>query len=323
METTACTGGGVGSGFLIAPDMVATVAHVVEGAVSIAVRNGSRTTTGTVVGIDARADLALVRTRQPFSGHVFTLEQGEPEVGIDVGAIGYPLGGPESLTKGSVSGLGRTIDVGNGPLRGLIQTDAGINPGNSGGPLLDTLGQVVGLVDAKRTDASAIGYAIPANTAHTPLEKWRSAPGRVRTAGDCSTPTAPDSVNVSVNDHTQDPDGPAIADAFSTYANAINSGDYATAYAVLSPSEQNRVRFDEFANGNQTSFLVTFDLDSIAATATGDRVEVRFTSVQRSSMGYHGQTCSNWAMTYMVTAASDGTWLIDKATPHPRSPAPC
>jgi len=72
---------------------------------------------------------------------------------------------------------------------------------------------------------------------------------------------------------------------------AINSGDYATAYSVLSPSEQDRVRFDEFANGNQTSFLVTFDLDSVAATATGDRVEVRFTSVQRSSMGYHGQTC--------------------------------
>jgi S1-C subfamily serine protease len=54
---------------------------------------------------------------------VFPLDSSQPEVGTDVGAIGYPLAGQESLTKGSISGLARTIDVGNGPLGGLIQTD--------------------------------------------------------------------------------------------------------------------------------------------------------------------------------------------------------
>ena len=322
VETTACDGGGVGTGFLIAPNMVATVAHVVEGGVSIVVRQGTTTTTGTVIGIDPRADLALVRTSVPLTGHVFTLDQTQPEVGVDVGAIGYPLGGPESLTKGSVSGLGRTIDVGNGPLRGMIQTDAGINPGNSGGPLLDTSGTVVGLVDAKRTDASSIGYAIPANTAQAALESWRTSPSPVHTASHCSAPTAPDSVNLRVNDHTQHPDGPAIADAFATYANAINSGDYHTAYDQLSPHEQSLVPFEEFASGNETSFIVTMDLDTIDAAGSNDQVDVRFTSVQSPSMGHNGQTCSEWTMTYTLTPSA-GSWLIDRAQPHPGSPNPC
>jgi S1-C subfamily serine protease len=165
IETTACNGGDVGSGFLIAPDLVATVAHVVTGAVSIVIRTNGTTTTGTVVGIDTQSDLALVKTPTPLSGHVFSLDSSQPEVGTDVGAIGYPLAGPESLAKGSISGLGRTIDVNDSSLDGLIQTDAPVNPGNSGGPLLAVDGTVVGLVDAMAAGANGIGYAIPAQSA--------------------------------------------------------------------------------------------------------------------------------------------------------------
>ncbi|GAB3652307.1 hypothetical protein GCM10027596_01280 [Nocardioides korecus] len=323
VETTACDGGGVGSGFLVAPNLVATVAHVVEGSVSIALRQGSTITTGTVVGMDRQADLALVRLQTPMTGHVFTLDPAQPEVGTDVGAIGYPLGGPESLTKGSVSGLDRTIDVGNGPLRGLIQTDTGINPGNSGGPLLDTSGTVVGLVDAKNAEAAGIGFAIPTSTARAAFDGWRASPQSIDTGGHCELPTAPEDVDLHVNDHTDDPDGPGIAEVFTEYGQAINSGDYEAAYALLSSREQGKIPFQSFADGNATSFIVSFDMDSARDAADGAKeVSVRFTSVQDPSMGAHHQGCSAWTMTYTMVDEGEG-WRVDRARSAPGSPAAC
>lgn len=322
VETTACDGGGVGSGFLIAPTLVATVAHVVEDGVSIVLRQGSTITTGTVIGMDTDRDLALVRAETPLDGHVFSLDRSEPEVGTDVAAIGYPLGGPESLTKGSISGLGRSIEIEGTTLRGLIQTDAGINPGNSGGPLLDVSGSVVGLVDAKRTDATGIGYAIPASTATASFNAWRSDPQEVSTGSSCESPTAPDDVDVAIEDHSESPDGSEVESTFSTYANAINAGDYTTAYEQLSPAARGRTTFDDFENGNQTSFIITFDIDSIATDGSRREVRARFTSVQDASMGSDGQACSEWSMTYTLVSSADGM-LIDRATPDADSPTAC
>ncbi|MFN2590239.1 MAG: S1C family serine protease, partial [Actinomycetota bacterium] len=79
---------------------------------------------------------------------------------------GFPLGLVPTVTKGIVSAENRSIPVGNGDtsqrLRGLIQTDAAINPGNSGGPLVDSLGQVVGIntAAAKASTAQNIGFSI-------------------------------------------------------------------------------------------------------------------------------------------------------------------
>ena len=322
VETTACDGGGVGSGFLITPTLVATVAHVVEDGVSIVLRQGSTITTGTVIGIDPETDLALVRARTSLTGHVFSLDDDEPDVGTDVAAIGYPLGGPESLAKGSVSGLGRTIHVEGVTLRDLIQTDAGINPGNSGGPLLDTTGVVVGLVDAKETDASGIAYAIPASAAVKSLRAWQADPHRVSTGDDCEAPTAPDDVNVAIQDHSESPEAPEVKSTFSTYANAINTGDYPAAYEELSPAARGRFGFDDFANGNESSFIVTFDIDSITTGGSVRQVRARFTSVQDTSMGSDGQACSEWAMNYSLVPSASG-WLIDRAMGDPGSPTPC
>ena len=127
IETTACGGGSVGTGFLVAPGLVATAAHVLAGARVIVVRADSGGRIGDVIGLDEGHDLALVRTTpRSLSGHVFPLADADPEVGATVAAIGYPLAGPRSLTRGAVSAL----------LPGFIQTDAAVNPGNSGGPLL-------------------------------------------------------------------------------------------------------------------------------------------------------------------------------------------
>jgi S1-C subfamily serine protease len=102
-----------------------------------------------------------------------------------VGEVAIAIGSPrgtfsDTITQGIVSGLGRTIDVGDGlsrrttHLTGLIQTDAAINPGNSGGPLLDAAGKVIGIVTASASNSQGVGFAIPIAAA---LPLIRSAAG--------------------------------------------------------------------------------------------------------------------------------------------------
>ena len=72
------------------------------------------------------------------------------------------------MTVGVVSALGREIDsVTRRKIRDVIQTDAAINPGNSGGPLLNSLGELIGVNTAIYSPSGAssgIGFAIPINT---------------------------------------------------------------------------------------------------------------------------------------------------------------
>jgi len=87
-------------------------------------------------------------------------------IGEKVIAIGSPLGNSHSLTSGILSGINRDIDVNVAhdktvKLKGLIQTDAAINFGNSGGPLLNSLGELIGINNATAQSADGIGYAIP------------------------------------------------------------------------------------------------------------------------------------------------------------------
>ncbi len=80
------------------------------------------------------------------------------------------------LTRGIVSALDRTIDTGNGPLRGLIQTDAAISSGNSGGALVAANGDVIGINTAVAASggsvtASNIGFAISIDTAMATVDR--------------------------------------------------------------------------------------------------------------------------------------------------------
>jgi S1-C subfamily serine protease len=186
IETTTCDGEAVGTGILLTPRLIATVDHVVDGATSIALkRDGKVVGRGTVIGTDSARDVALIRSDQPIVGHRFKLASRAPRLGEDVAAIGFPLALPLTVTRGSVSGLGRTIPIDGINRTRLVQTDAAVNRGNSGGPLMTDSGLVVGLVDLGTTEANGLAFAVGAQTAGPLLTAWASAPQPV-SATTCS-----------------------------------------------------------------------------------------------------------------------------------------
>ena len=187
IEVETCEGTGTGTGFLVGPNLIATVEHVVNGATAIELKRSSRSLgTATVVGEDRARDLALLRTSVPVKGYRFTLADRAPRLGEDVAALGYPLGLPFSVTRGSVSGSDRSIPIDGVTRRKLIQTDAAVSPGNSGGPLLvPGSKEVVGLVDLDATVADGIAFAVSAEVARPLLQAWQVAPQPIALAPLC------------------------------------------------------------------------------------------------------------------------------------------
>lgn len=163
---------GSGTGFVWDPSgLIVTNFHVITGAHRLTVTLQDRSEfDAEVIGVAPEKDLAVLRIQNPPAG-LITLPLGdssELSVGRKVLAIGNPFGLDTTLTTGVVSALGREIRApGNRTIRGVIQTDAAINPGNSGGPLLNSLGQLVGVNTAIYSPSGAsagIGFAIPVNT---------------------------------------------------------------------------------------------------------------------------------------------------------------
>jgi hypothetical protein len=172
IETTAATG----SGFFVAPALVLTNKHVVNGGSSMRVRFADGKTSSAYVSTTAAdADLALVRVEQPpVSQPTLTLGKATSvQVGEEVLAVGSALGLLQStVTRGIVSAV-RSI----GGLT-FIQTDAAINPGNSGGPLVDGTGRVIGITTAKVSSAESLGFAIAIDHATTLLQGQTSVARR-------------------------------------------------------------------------------------------------------------------------------------------------
>jgi len=163
---------GAGTGFVWDKSgLIVTNFHVIAGAHRLTVTLHDRSEhDAEVIGLAPEKDLAVLRIEDP-PDHLVTLPLGDSSeltVGRKVLAIGNPFGLDTTLTTGIVSALGREIQApDNRRIRGVIQTDAAINPGNSGGPLLNSLGQLVGVNTAIYSPSGAsagIGFAIPVNT---------------------------------------------------------------------------------------------------------------------------------------------------------------
>ena len=175
----------IGSGIIIdgRRSLVLTNAHVVNGASDISVRLlDGRTFSADVVGAEPDFDIAVLRLRGASDLPAVAMgDSTDLMPGESVIAIGNPYGFSHTVTTGVVSALDRTIEGDAGVFTDLIQTDAAINPGNSGGPLLNVLGELIGINTAIYDRAQGIGFAIP-------ISKARRVVDEILDQGHVSTP---------------------------------------------------------------------------------------------------------------------------------------
>ena len=134
-----------GSAFFISKDgYLLTNHHVVEDASKVTIMlNDRREIDATVVGSDARTDVALLKVNGNNFPALTTGNVDQLKVGQPVLAIGSPFGFDYSASAGIVSAKSRNM-MGESSVP-FIQTDVALNPGNSGGPLFNQQGQVVGV----------------------------------------------------------------------------------------------------------------------------------------------------------------------------------
>ncbi len=161
-----------GSGVIVSDDgYIITNNHVIDEASEIKVTlSNKKSYTAKLVGTDPSSDLALLKVEA--SGLPFLLYGNSDQVKIGqwVLAVGYPLNLETTVTAGIVSAKARTLGLNarksNTPIESFIQTDAAVNQGNSGGALINTTGELVGIVSAIASPTGAYAgysYAIPVN----------------------------------------------------------------------------------------------------------------------------------------------------------------
>ncbi len=159
----------LGSGVIIDGKraLVLTNAHVISGAGSIKARlSDGREFSAELVGAGPDFDLAVLQLKDAKDLPEAEMgDSGDLFIGETVIAIGNPYGFNHTVTTGVISAVNRSVRTDQGVYSDFVQTDAAINPGNSGGPLVNLLGQVIGINTAIHARAEGIGFAIPVNKA--------------------------------------------------------------------------------------------------------------------------------------------------------------
>ncbi|MFH0129441.1 trypsin-like peptidase domain-containing protein [Variovorax sp. VaC1] len=158
----------LGTGFIVSADgLILTNAHVVARGTQINVKLPDRREfKARLIGLDAVADVALLKID---ANGLPTVRIGEPasvEPGDGVVAIGSPYGFGNSVTAGIVSAKGRLLP--GAEYMQFLQTDVPINPGNSGGPLFNLRGEVIGInsrIYSRSGGYQGLSFAIPIDAA--------------------------------------------------------------------------------------------------------------------------------------------------------------
>jgi serine protease Do len=156
---------GMGTGIVVDQrGYIITNHHVVQGVRRIQVTLSDNTQHfARLVSFDPITDLAVIKVDAQRQLPVIKMGiSSDLMEGEEVIAIGNAYGYENTVTRGIVSALHRTVQVSDTQqYEDLIQTDASINPGNSGGPLMNIDGEMIGVNVAVRAGAQGIGFAIP------------------------------------------------------------------------------------------------------------------------------------------------------------------
>jgi tetratricopeptide (TPR) repeat protein len=148
-----------GSGFFVAVDKIITNRHVIEKSnrVEIHLANGKKFPVKGVLAIDGEGDLALLQVELPPNMAVpLPIVQRVPLEGESIVVVGNPYGLEGSVSNGIVSAVREISGYGR-----IIQITAPISPGSSGSPVVNMLGQVIGVATLQAAEGQSLNFAVP------------------------------------------------------------------------------------------------------------------------------------------------------------------
>lgn len=183
-----CGGVQTGSGFVAAPGLVVTNAHVVAGIDRPSVQDGEGTHAATPVLFDPALDVAVLRT-SGLAGPPLAVFEGIVDRGTGGAVLGFPGGG--GFTAGPAAVLRRFEAVGRDiygrdlTRRDVYQLQANVRQGNSGGPFVNPEGTVLGVIFAASTNDANVGYALTSAQVIPSIDAARGRTQAVDT-GECT-----------------------------------------------------------------------------------------------------------------------------------------
>ncbi|MBA2493646.1 MAG: tetratricopeptide repeat protein, partial [Acidobacteria bacterium] len=148
-----------GSGFFISKDKIITNRHVIEKSnrVEVHLMNGKKFTARGVLAIDGEGDLALLQVNVPEGDAVpLQIVRTVPQEGESIVVVGNPFGLEGSVSNGIVSAVREIPGYGK-----IIQITAPISPGSSGSPVVNMLGQVIGVATLQAAEGQSLNFAVP------------------------------------------------------------------------------------------------------------------------------------------------------------------
>jgi len=188
IEGVGCDEEIFGSGFVTAPGMVVTNAHVVAGIARPLVLDRDGLHPATPVLFDPNLDLAVLQVND-LGDPALPLASADAAAGTHSVVLGYPGGGPFTASPGAVIqsylATGRNIYDEGLTVRDIYEIDAVVQPGNSGGPLVLPDGTVIGVVFARSEVNTSVGYALTMSAVRADITKGENSTGSVST-GACA-----------------------------------------------------------------------------------------------------------------------------------------
>lgn len=317
VATTTCDGLGSGTGFQVAPNLVVTAAHVVEGAASVSVTNDSELASAEVLGLDPGTDTALLRTSTEVSDRVLPLVGEDVAQGSRITALGFPLGVWQLRnTSGNITSGRTVVEYADQRVDPVVMTDADINGGYSGGPALTSTGEVAGLVSGSRNFDEAGNqvdgekFLVPASSISAGVARWRDA--AALTAAQCGEVDAPDEdYSLDIVMVTDDPVALSATQTLFNHGQSINVGDYEAAHALFTPAAAARFPMPTWGEGLASSYWERLEVLQADTLGPGKiRLRALLTTAQDASVRDDGATCTRYGMDYTLVA-EDADWLID------------